>query len=564
MRLNLGATGHTMDAELASAENQPQDSKSIVWSERLLNELLNLQVCARCCLRFCGVRSTVYGSHAPTIPQLSQASCDTGGSPATVGVIAALSAKDSTEGLWQPHGGPLQQLADLFRKAGHVCSDFALELMLPGSVLIRDLAIWYHLQDVCPTATRPFSEVIDIKHAARLTVLAPLASLLGMPHNTDSDMRLSLAYVHVGSVRDTDALFGQSGAKRGKQARQWGKGPKWKKQRIERVDIGQSSTPCCSSGSCCCLALCQLLGPVGVSRSALPRAGSIKAAGRGASEAISSILSKMGRKVFADQFAIPPQLTAEAVQLAARCRRAPVYVAGRYLKTERGISNSPWFIDGKRHAEKSVQEEIANVVMPLMRADGYKFMSAGREDVDVRMLGSGRPFILEIQNARAAMPSRDTFAEVQANLVKADTGVEVLKLQGAGKEVCAIIKDGETDKQKSYTALCRIERAVTPDDVALLNSQKDLLLKQYTPTRVAHRRALMVRERLIHEMRGEPVPGSPNYLVLTLRTQAGTYIKEFVHGDNSQTQPHLATLLRCKEPASILQLDVTDIHMDFL
>ena len=47
-------------------------------------------------------------------------------------------------------------------------------------------------------------------------------------------------------------------------------------------------------------------------------------------------------------------------------------------------------------------------------------------------------------------------------------------------------------------------------------------------------------------------------------TQAGTYIKEFVHSDEGRTQPHLASLLDLSKPASILQLDVNQIHMNFL
>ena len=41
---------------------------------------------------------------------------------------------------------------------------------------------------------------------------------------------------------------------------------------------------------------------------------------------------------------------------------------------------------------------------------------AGREDFDVRMLGTGRPFVLEIINARAAVPPQCTFDAMQAAL----------------------------------------------------------------------------------------------------------------------------------------------------
>ena len=42
---------------------------------------------------------------------------------------------------------------------------------------------------------------------------------------------------------------------------------------------------------------------------------------------------------------------------------------------------------------------------------GVKFHSAGREDMDVRMLGSGRPFVLEIVDAKVALS--DTACEVR-------------------------------------------------------------------------------------------------------------------------------------------------------
>lgn len=46
------------------------------------------------------------------------------------------------------------------------------------------------------------------------------------------------------------------------------------------------------------------------------------------------------------------------------------------------------------------------MILREFKADGAKFIPAGREDIDVRMLGTGRPFVLEIHNARAPKPSR--------------------------------------------------------------------------------------------------------------------------------------------------------------
>jgi tRNA U54 and U55 pseudouridine synthase Pus10 len=52
------------------------------------------------------------------------------------------------------------------------------------------------------------------------------------------------------------------------------------------------------------------------------------------------------------------------------------------------------------------------------------------------------------------------------------------------------------------------------------------------PPQVLHRRANLGRPKVVHEMHAEPLAGrSPHYFALRLRTQAGAYIKEFVHGE---------------------------------
>jgi tRNA pseudouridine synthase 10 len=88
------------------------------------------------------------------------------------------------------------------------------------------------------------------------------------------------------------------------------------------------------------------------------------------------------------------------------------------------------------------------------------------------------------------------------------------------------------------------------------------VVNQKTPVRVLHRRSALVRQRTIHSMEAEPVEGAPHTCVVHLLTQAGTYIKEFVHGDFGRTVPSLCTLLGCE--VDILQLDVRDVKMNFL
>ena len=50
-------------------------------------------------------------------------------------------------------------------------------------------------------------------------------------------------------------------------------------------------------------------------------------------------------------------------------------------------------------------------------------VSAGREDMDVRMLGSGRPFILEIHSARRGMPPPEALREMEAAVARVREGL---------------------------------------------------------------------------------------------------------------------------------------------
>lgn len=60
---------------------------------------------------------------------------------------------------------------------------------------------------------------------------------------------------------------------------------------------------------------------------------------------------------------------------------------------------------------------------------------------------------------------------------------------------------------------------------------------------VLHRRANMERPRRVLRLRGERLEGQPpGYFALRLRTKAGTYVKEFVHGAPASPRSCLALL----------------------
>ena len=130
------------------------------------------------------------------------------------------------------------------------------------------------------------------------------------------------------------------------------------------------------------------------------------------------------------------------------------------------------------------------------------------------------------------------------------------------------LKEGEDAKRKTYRALCVISKEFSIDWVKeKLEAITDLELAQHTPIRVLHRRADAKRLRSVYYMKVESPPmtslpegtvneSNPEHqmFILTLATQAGTYVKEFVHGDFGRTEPNVAQILGCD--VDIIALDV--------
>jgi hypothetical protein len=71
------------------------------------------------------------------------------------------------------------------------------------------------------------------------------------------------------------------------------------------------------------------------------------------------------------------------------------------------------------------------------------------------------------------------YALQQAELEAADLGVTTRCLQPVGREMCERLKEGEAEKQKSYSAVIWTARALTPTDLDTLRSVKDLVSDCY-------------------------------------------------------------------------------------
>lgn len=187
--------------------------------------------------------------------------------------------------------------------------------------------------------------------------------------------------------------------------------------------------------------------------------------------------------------------------------KAKVFLEGRYRKLCRDLPQTVFFCpECKGHPRRrrkcarcegfgkltrdSVQELIAWVAGKAFGSRRNKFHGAGREDVDVRMLGEGRPFILEVVGPRSVQVD---LAAIEGEINRRNAGrLEVLGLHWSEKTRVPVLK--ETAHAKEYEALVEVEGELDLARAAALVGQRTLVV-QHTPERVAHRRADLDRER---------------------------------------------------------------------
>ncbi len=248
-----------------------------------------------------------------------------------------------------------------------------------------------------------------------------------------------------------------------------------------------------------------------------------------------------------------------------RLQRNPIYVAGRYLKLVRGIPQSRWLCrecDGKgcescswtgKTYQESVEEFVGGPMLRMFDGVDTAFHGAGREDVDARMLGSGRPFVLEVKEPRKRFIDLQKLEQKVNESAKGK--VEVRNLSFADKNVVREIKKKEAS-QKTYRVIAGFERDVSDGDLRKVErTLSNSVVRQQTPRRVMHRRADLTREKYIYTAKVKRL--SQNQVEMQIRCQGGLYIKELVTGDDGRTDPSVASILNIK-PLH-LQLDVLNV-----
>lgn len=223
----------------------------------------------------------------------------------------------------------------------------------------------------------------------------------------------------------------------------------------------------------------------------------------------------------------------------------PVYLLCKYNKYSRDISQTRW---GKYN--DSVEGFILEACKKMYNCTNIFLHGAGREDVDVHMLGEGRLCTIEIIEPQKR---KIDFKQLEKKIEEvSEKQIKLNVIKPVGKEFIWIGKEGKFEKE--YRAVVEFEKEVSNEIIKEIEEIKHI--KQRTPTRVEHRRADLIRERNIYKIK--KVSKQKNIVTFDIMTQAGAYIKELISGDDGRTQPNFSLIAKCN--AKCIQLDVKEVH----
>ncbi|RZN63476.1 MAG: tRNA pseudouridine(54/55) synthase Pus10 [Methanonatronarchaeia archaeon] len=245
----------------------------------------------------------------------------------------------------------------------------------------------------------------------------------------------------------------------------------------------------------------------------------------------------------------------------------PIFFYGRYIKHARGIPQTEWHCpacrgegcmrcegEGTLH-QTSIEEIIGKPILRDTEGKEAVFHGAGREDLDVKMLGDGRPFVIEIKEPKKRKINKDEVIE-EINSEYNDK-IEINGLKPVDRDKIKEIKEARAPK--TYRA--KIKRKPDNNEISREEIKKALkklegkTIKQKTPRRIS-RRPEKTRKRKVHKT--ELLDTTDEHHIIKIKTEAGAYVKELISGDKGNTKPSLAELL--KKDIKCIELDVLEVH----
>ncbi len=264
-----------------------------------------------------------------------------------------------------------------------------------------------------------------------------------------------------------------------------------------------------------------------------------------------------------------PEIVIEThpISLNVHLKISSLFIYGKYNKYVRTIPQTRWPCrkckgkgckecdhTGKRY-DVSVEELIEHEALRVTKGEKGVLHGAGREDIDARMLGSGRPFVLEIINPKAR--SIDLAELEKCTNLHVREQIEVRNYRFSTKNEVIYLKRSAEESIKKYRALIEFDSPITNKDLEKIESQFcEIIIKQRTPKRVSHRRADKVRSKKVYSVQSKIE--NKREVESIIVCDGGCYVKELISGDEGRTSPSIADVVGTK--AHCKELDVLEIE----
>jgi hypothetical protein len=323
------------------------DDKAREYAARLVPLLGPMGACPRCVMRFVGVSGAEQYSRPQASAWTELCAAIGGEAPAIacpdvsmccvcMGVLALIDDASAVEGL-------LEKLGTTTLRS----PSFVLEVALPSSIFVRQRGAYLDASATIGREAMPRNDhIIEAKSVLKMQFTDAIARLLGAPRDDKA------AHYHVTINVEHRLCDEESRAVVDGTAPSSERGPK--RQR----------------------------------------------AGEASSSSVRSVLKALFEQDCRDRLLraklCPPGLASEPCEVTLTTFHDPICIGGRYNKYSRTMPQTPWWLDGEKHGVSSVQEEMQTALLAAYAARSSSFHGSGREDIDVRMLGSGRPFVLEL------------------------------------------------------------------------------------------------------------------------------------------------------------------------
>ncbi len=231
----------------------------------------------------------------------------------------------------------------------------------------------------------------------------------------------------------------------------------------------------------------------------------------------------------------------------------PLYLYTRYRKIIRGVSQVQLKLNVITSLQKILNEHICNI----LNSDEVIVHASGREDVDVRMLGKGRPMVMMICRPK----KRPDIEKLRSILSIDNEPIELLLeyLKYSEKKDIRKLKSEATRHVKIYRALIYLSSDVSDEQLRSLEAYfHNRQIIQYTPKRIKRKSPRKKRIRMVYEVRAFKI--CEKVVELFIKCQGGLYVKELITGDEGRTSPNISDVLGVN--AIPVLLDVLDV-LDF-